>query len=155
MLIEEIKKNPKNFENVVIVGDGFYFTYSLMHFLHDNNISFIIRAKGNAKNSELDTGLNKHMKDYEKVCSLRQNVWIVKCENQYDKKVFNTHKKKSEGKTYNIRVKNDCVLITNLIDVDKYSDNDILNLYRQRYRTVEFYLPFFIIFVLYLPLLFL
>ena len=138
MLLNDVMRTPEKYKNVVLIGDRLYFTYKLMHFLHENSIKFIIRAKGNADNLEKDSILNKNMKSYKKICELKNVIRIVRCKNKYKKTVFSGHKKKSEKKTYSISVANDCVLITNLLDAQTYADNDILNLYRLRWE-IEIY----------------
>lgn len=138
MLIKDIIDNPNKYENIILIGDRLYFTYKLMHLMHQKHIKFIIRAKGDADNLEPDKELSKNMKDYDKICELRNNIRIIRCKNKYKKTVFSAQRKKADKKTYNIDVTNDCVLITNLCDTNKYTDDHILKLYRSRWE-VEIY----------------
>ena len=137
MLLNDVKNNPDNYKNVVLIGDRLYFTYKFMNFLQEKGIKFIVRAKGDAKRLEKTTKLQKGIKD-KIICKLRDTVRIVRCKNKYKKVVYNRHRKKAEKKTYEIDVKNDCVLITNLLDTNTYSDDNILKHYRSRWE-IEIY----------------
>ena len=138
-LIKYIKENMELFKNTVIIGDRLYFTYKLLHFLVENNIYFIIRSKGNADNLDILNPLKKNIKDYETIKFLRDIVRIVKCKTNYNKHFFYTKGKKDPTTKYTLEVKNDCVLITNLLDTIKYTDTNILNLYRQRWEIEIFF----------------
>jgi len=141
LLVEEIIKNPAEYQNVVLIGDRFYFTYDLMHKLNEKGIKFIIRTKGNATNIENASTKKLYTANKTKIEDISKNVRLVKCLNTYKKTVFDKHYKKSSGKTYELTVKNDCTLVTNLMDSDKYSDKMILDLYRSRWE-IEIYFKF-------------
>ena len=50
IFMEYIKSNLAEFKNVIFVADRLYFNYNLLDFLCENNLKFIIRAKGEALN---------------------------------------------------------------------------------------------------------
>lgn len=138
-LIKHIKTNKKAFKNVVIVADRLYFNYKLLNFLVNNNIYFIIRSKGDAKNLDINNPLKKNIKDHDIIEFLRSKLRIVKCKTDYEKIFFGPKGKKDSTKKYTLKVTNDCTLITNLIDTVKYPDLNMLNLYRQRWEIETFF----------------
>lgn len=139
--IKYIKKNPEKFKDVVIIGDRLYFTYELMDFLVRNNIYFIIRAKGDATNLDKNEPLKKNIKDHDIIEFLRDEVRTIHCKKVFNKIFFDKQCKKDKTKKYYLEVTNDCVLITNLLDMTKYPDDEILNLYRQRWE-IEIYFKY-------------
>lgn len=139
-LIKQIKKNPEEFKDTVIIGDRLYFTYELMNFLVRNGIHFIIRAKGNAINLDKNKPLKKNIKDHN-IIELRDEIRIIHCKKKFNKVFFDKKCKKDKTKKYYLEVTNDCVLITNLFDTIKYPDTKILNLYKQRWE-IEIYFKY-------------
>ena len=139
MVMNDIKNNPEKYNNVVIIGDRLYFTYKFMNYLDSKKIKFIIRAKGRGDNLNEELELKKNIGNYETIKKLRGNVRVIKYINTYDKIVDNTKSKKRPNKTYYLQVKNDCVLISNLMDDQKYDDNKILELYRKRWEVEIFF----------------
>jgi len=139
MVMNDIEANPDKYKNVVIIGDRLYFSYKFMNYLILNDIKFIIRAKGNGDNLDKKTKLKKNIKHHDIIIKLRDNIRLVRCKNTYDKIVDNTQSKKTPNKKYYIKVVNDCVLITNLMDNREYDDNKILELYRKRWEIETFF----------------
>jgi hypothetical protein len=72
---------------------------------------------------------------------LRERTRVIEYKNTYDKTVYKRSTKKNNEKNikYKLKVTNDCILITNLMDTDKYSDNELLNLYRKRWSVEVFF----------------
>ena len=143
MLIKSIKEKPKDYTNVVLIGDRAYFTYELLYFLVQNNIKFIIRSKGSSNNLKSIQDIPKHVSHYSLINYLREygNLRIIDYNNTYEKIVFDKQNKKKVGQKYNLSIENNCTLITNLDDEDKYSDDEILTLYRERWE-IEVYFKF-------------
>jgi hypothetical protein len=139
MAMEKIEHNPTKFNNTIIIGDRLYFTYKFMNFLDSNNIKFIIRAKGDGDNLNKNVELKKNIQQYELINNLRSKIRVVKCEKTYDKIVSSIKSKKFPNKTYYLTVKNNCVLITNLMDNVVYNDEKLLELYRKRWEIETFF----------------
>jgi len=139
MVINDITNNSEKYNNAVIVGDRLYFTYEFMDYLVSKNIKFIIRAKGNGDNLDEELNLKKGIKHHDIIKKLRNNIRIIRYKNTYDKIVNSSKSKKNPNKTYYLRVKNDCVLITNLMDDNKYNNEKILELYRKRWEIEIFF----------------
>ena len=120
-LLQSLKDNPTKYTNYILIGDRAYFSYELIDFLIKNNIKFIIRARGNATNLESDKNTNNKKITEE----LRNNIRIIHYTDVYNKIIFSKHHKKkiNSGKIYNVYVKNDCTLITNLTDENKYTND--------------------------------
>jgi hypothetical protein len=138
MLLDDIINNPHKFNNVILICDRLYFTYKLMHTLQVNKIPFIIRAKGNANNLDINTEI-KYNKNSEEIFALRDNIRIIKFKDTYTKNVYDCHKKKTKRKKYKVSIENDCVLVTNLKDIQKYPDNEIHKLYKSRWEIETFF----------------
>jgi hypothetical protein len=138
-LIKKIKAEPGLFKNTVIVGDRFYFSYDLMTFLDDNGIYFIIRSKDNACILLNDNEIKKTNINYNTITNLKKKVRIVRCTKEYEKVVYSKPSKKRDGTKYTIKTKNKCDIITNLTDKMMYNDDNILNLYRNRWEIETFF----------------
>ena len=140
VFISYIKSNMSKFENAVFVADRLYFNYELLKFLHDNNLKFIIRVKGSGDNLDSSLPLKKNVSNYGLIKHIKDKVRMVKCKKSFKKTVY-VKKDKKFSKKVNIDVKNDCVLVTNLMDTIKYSDDALLNYYRSRWD-IEVYFKF-------------
>ena len=136
MLIDDIKTNPTKYTNVVLVADRLYFTYDLMDFLIANNIKFIIRGKGSC---DLLDSPKENMPKYDVVKKIRRHIRIVKCKNTYEKVIYSMKSKKKTGTKFSISIENNCNIVTNLTDVSKYSNGQILELYRKRWDIETFF----------------
>jgi hypothetical protein len=140
-LTHKIIKHPEEFRNVVIIADRLYFTYKLLNFLQEQDIKYIIRVKGEANNLLSHNKLNKYNKDYDIIQNLRKTSRIIQYKNKFIKTIHDKHSKNKSIKVYKISTKNDCIIITNLTDDSKFSDDKILELYRSRWE-IETYFKF-------------
>ena len=66
---------------------------------------------------------------------------VITINSNYERYAFIQKTKKIDATKYKIIEKNDCVLITNLLNKRKYSDKKILQFYRQRWD-IETYFKF-------------
>lgn len=137
--IKYVRNHLDDFKNVIFVCDRFYYTYELLKFLNDNHLKYVIRVKGNGDNLNDDNIQIKKIKHKDIIAELQPNTRIIKCTNEYDKIVYNIKSKKDKQEKHYLKVKNDCILVTNLMDSDKYSDNKVLDLYRSRWSIEVFY----------------
>lgn len=138
--IKYIKDNIDTFKNNIIVVDRAYFSYDFIEFLNNNNLMFIIRAKGTAKNLLPNTQLRKSLNKYNKILKIRKNIRVINY-NDIIKKTIYSRKKKKETKKHVLEIKNNCVVITNIMDKKKYNDNKVLELYRSRWD-IEVYFKY-------------
>jgi hypothetical protein len=136
-LINTINADKEKFKNVIFVCDRLYHHYELLHFLCSNNFKFIIRAKGDANNLNSLFCLKKGIKSRNLIEQIRPHVRIIKHKNVYNKTVAISKKKIITGEI-NVTVRADCVLITNLMDSELYTDSIILDIYKQRWN-IEIY----------------
>lgn len=133
-----IMKNYELFKNHIIVGDRGYFSYDFMKFLIDNKLQFIIRTKGEAKNLNQTTFLRPCTKQYNVIKSIQNSVRIIKYENIMEKIIYASNSKKTMN-VHNLRIKNDCIIVTNILDDTTYSDKKILDLYKSRWSIEVFF----------------
>jgi hypothetical protein len=139
MFKKYIIKNKNKFENVVFICDRFYYSFQLIKFLDDNDFCYIIRAKGDAKNIDKHSILQKNCKYYNMLINLREKTRVIKCNKSFEKIIYSNEGKTKKTKKFLIEFENDCNLVTNLIDNKKYSDETILNLYRSRWEIEVFF----------------
>ena len=86
---------------------------------------------------------------WAKLTSQSYTLWksgsfIVKCESVYDKTIHIRDPKKKYKRNVKLEqtvltVKNDCVLVTNLLDDELYSDAHCLELYKSRWDVEVFF----------------
>jgi len=138
MFIKYVKQNIDDLKNVIFVADRLYFNYKLINFLHTNNLKYIIRIKGTGKNLDVNTPLNKYLSNLNLIENIRKNIRIVKCKNSYKKRV-NVSKSKRIIKEAEIEIKNDCFLVTNLINMEEYTDDILLDYYNSRWDIEVFF----------------
>jgi hypothetical protein len=136
--IDYIKENIDIFKNNIIVGDRAYFSYDFFNFLINNDIKFAIRARGEAKNLDPKNILNRNINKYETILNVKDKVRIVKYKNILQKTVY-VKKKKKNIKKHILSIQNDCVLVTNLLDEEIYTDAKIMELYRSRWDIEVFF----------------
>lgn len=136
--ISYIKKHINVFKNNIIIADRAYFSYDFLNFLIKNDIKFIIRAKWDAKSLDSSVRLKCNAKNYDSILNVRKNAKIVKYTNTIQKKIFASNTKKNI-KTYNIQIKNNCTIVTNLLDEKTYTDDKILELYKSRWNIEVFF----------------
>jgi len=135
-LIKKIQNDINYFTNKVIVVDRLYFTYDFIYFLIKNNIKFIIRCKGDCKNLKLE----KITKDKKLIKLIKNNTRIVYNYDTINKTISvpNKSKKEKNHKTiFNVNIKNDCTIITNLSK--HFSNNNILNIYKSRWNIETYF----------------
>jgi len=133
-----INANIDIFKNNIIVADRAYFTYEFMNFLINNDIKFIIRARGEAKNLNPNNVLKHNMKNYDTVLNVKNNIKIIKYDSTLDKTIYTSTNKKNTTK-HTLKIKNNCIIITNLLDGNTYTDEKIMNLYRSRWDIEVFF----------------
>jgi hypothetical protein len=129
--IEIIKNKKDYFKKSILVFDRFYFSYSFMKFLIDNNFKFIIRARKDAKYLDSELNIVNNSKNKKLINILRPLVRVIKFNETYQKTVYSKKTKKTESKKYVFEIENDCVLITNISK--SYNDSTIMNFYRSRW----------------------
>lgn len=136
--IEYIKENVNDFDNVVFIADRGYFNYDLLDFLITKKLKFIIRGKGSADNLDSTVIVYKNTKKYDIINKIKSKLRIVKCKNVYNK-IVTMKNDKDELIEREIEISDDYVLITNLMNKKKYSDNKILDYYHLRWDIEVFY----------------
>ncbi len=133
--INYIKNNINEFKDAIIVGDRFYFSYEFIEFLLNNEIKFIIRCKGKGTNLDINTKLKK-TKQTNLIEKIRTQIRVVKYDEPYIKTIDIRKTKKNEKQKKIIKIFNDCILVTNIINKD---NNEILNLYKKRWDIEVFF----------------
>ena len=131
-----VKNNINEFKNVIFVADRAYFKYDLLKFLIDNNLKFVIRVKGSGNNLNSKHKIKKYSMKYDTIKEVRKYTRIIKCKKTYEKTV-NACKSKKFIKKIKIKIKNDCILVTNLNN--KYSNKIILDIYKSRWDVEVFF----------------
>lgn len=133
-----ITKNKEKFKNVIIVADRAYFSYDFIKFLIANNIKFIIRVKGEGENLNSKKVLSPSTPKYNTIINIRRHIKIVTYKNEIQKTVY-SRKSKKESDKHKLKIKNDCVIVTNLLDKKTYSNEKLLELYRSRWAIEVFF----------------
>lgn len=132
-----INKNFDKFEKAIIVIDRGYYSYDFINFLLNKNLKFIIRCKWKAKYLIKSAIVNKNVKNYDLIMNIRKYSRIIKYDNIIEKTI-NISKSKKKILSHNIKIINDCILLTN-VDDEKYNDQEILNLYKARWDIEIFF----------------
>jgi hypothetical protein len=132
-----ITSNLEAFRNNIIVADRAYFSYDFMNFLITHNLKFIIRVKGEAVNLGQNV-LNPNIKNYNTILNVKNNTRIIKYNSNFQKTVFAGDGKKN-SKKHLLEIKNDCVIVTNLLDAQMYTDKTVLELYKSRWDIEVFF----------------
>lgn len=138
VFMDHIKNNIDKYRNVIFVADRGYYNYNLINFIQENNLNYIIRIKGDGKNLNPKTKINKNVPKYLLINNIKNNSRLIKSHRYLDKKV-NISKSKTSKRTALIKIRNDCVILTNLKDKNKYSDQKILDLYNSRWDIEVFF----------------
>jgi len=129
-LKQSISENLGYFSNKILVLDRGYFKYEIINFLIERNIKFIIRYKG--ESGVLNSNLLKNYKNF-KIRSIRLNNIVNK-----DIKIYPKHKKdKTGGVLCKTKIKDDCVLITNLSN--HFKNELIFDLYKKRWDIESYF----------------
>lgn len=126
------------FEHSIIVGDRGYFSYDFMKFLIDNNLKFIIRAKGDGDNLNHTITLKKTAPNYNTIMYVRNNVRLIKYNNVMTK-LINACGSKKRKRDHVVEFINNCNIVTNLPVNETYSDNNILTMYKSRWDIEVFF----------------
>ena len=139
MCTDHITNNLTQFKNTknVLILDRAYFSYIFLKFLIDNNILFIVRIRGKGDSLNNETPLKKN-KNCETIEFIRKNIRLVKCDSTI-KKIIPTYKNKKNTGNYELTITNDCIVITNLMDITIHSNKDIIELYRKRWDIEVFF----------------
>jgi len=133
-----IKNHIDVFKNNIIVADRGYFSYEFLNFLINNNLKFIIRVKGQGTNLNPLNIIKKNVPNYNKIMNIKDKIRIIKYENVITKLIFSGKSKKKIEK-HKIKIKNDCVLVTNILNKIEYNDNQILEYYKSRWDIEVFF----------------
>ena len=133
-----IKENMNLFENNIIVMDRLYFSYKFLNFIESNNLKYIVRVKGKGEYIKNIKKPSKHNPNYFDINSLLGTVRTITYENAIETTVHMTNTKKYNSK-YQVKIKNDCVLVTNLLNDNEYADSKIMDLYRSRWDIEVFF----------------
>lgn len=137
-------KDPSIFKSCILVADRAYFSYNFIRFLTDYNVKYIIRVQGEANNLDHNTILKKG-RNYNDIMYLRDKVRVIKYNSTFTKTVYtlnpDTKNRKNAKKhiKHELTIKNDCFLVTNLLDINKYSDACCLDIYRSRWDIEVFF----------------
>lgn len=136
--IKYITENIEDFKKTIIIGDRAYFSYEFIDFLNSNGIYYIIRSKGNADNLNPKLFLKKNVGQKSLIKKLRKNVRIVKCQNIREKVIYHSKNKKKTFK-YTVTMTENCTLITNLKSRKYYSNDNIIEIYKNRWDIEVFF----------------
>ena len=131
--IRELKKwiISNKINNITIVADRAYFSYELYKFLDSNNIKYVIRIK---ENCQIRGNINKYNQNKQLIEDLQKNNRLITYEILINKKVYDKNKRE-----INISCKNKYTLITNILDINRYDDNKIKDIYNNRWRIEEYF----------------
>ncbi|AYV77649.1 MAG: IS4 family transposase [Dasosvirus sp.] len=129
-------ENKDKYVNTVFIFDRLYFNYSFIRFLENNEFKYIIRVKGQYPKLDPENEVHKNDLQYKIITELRECTRIVKSDKTVNK-IVNASKSKKKHNSSTIKIKNDCILVTNLIN--EYTDEELLNLYRSRWDIEVFF----------------
>jgi hypothetical protein len=127
-----------------LILDRLYCSYDFVNYLLKNNYKFVIRFRNNCKNYDKITKNNEiriltyydeHNNNitYEKYDNYINHKKNKKCKNvKVNKKLLEENNNKNKFKSVDITMKYEYNLVTNL-NVDTYTDNQIKNLYKERW----------------------
>lgn len=127
-------------KNHTLIFDSGYYSYSFINFLNNNKITYIIRVRGKAKYLNKDIKIPKSFPNYDNIIHIRNNIRIIKYNEIMDKIVY-SNKNKDKQIEYNIKMENNCILVTNLEESEDYTNDKILNLYKLRWD-IEVYFKY-------------
>ncbi len=135
---EYIKNNMETFKNSVIICDRGYFSYDFINMLIKKGIKFIIRVKGNGSNLTPSKKIRPSTTHYNEIMEIRKNTKVITYNNIIEKTIYSGDSKKHTTR-HSLKIKNDCVLVTNLLDDKIYTDEVVLDYYRSRWDIEVFY----------------
>lgn len=136
--IEYITKNMDYFKNNIIVCDRAYHSYDFFNFLIKNDLKFIIRVKWNGDNLDPSKFLKPGVANHDKINEIKNKVRVIRYEKIIEKIIYSSNSKKKFEK-HSLKIKNDCVIVTNLLDENTFSKEIILDNYRSRWDIEVFF----------------
>lgn len=136
--MDYIENNKDKLKDCIIVADRAYFSYKFMNYLINNGYKFIIRVKGDGAILNDKKVIYKSNPKYDEINNIKPNVRIIECIGTIKKIIYPATSKRHLMKRV-IEVENNCFLVTNLLDVEKYSDDRILKHYRSRWDIEVFF----------------
>ena len=129
--IYDVKNNNLSTDNVIFVFDRAYFSYDFINYLDNNNYNYVIRVKNSCLYLNKEKNKDKINKMTKKINN--ENARFVNYENKY---ILNI--KGKGNKILKVEKSTKCNLITNL-NIDKYDDNIIKNIYKNRWSVEVFF----------------
>lgn len=144
VIIDIISRDPSKFSSAILVADRAYYSYDVLKYLIDNDIKFIIRIREDAifLNGKLDHPKNK---SNSSAIYLRDKIRIISCNAIREKIIYprdpNKKYKRNVKKTnkMTLTIRDNCHLITNLLDEELYDDATCLKLYKSRWDIEVFF----------------
>ena len=133
-----IIQNIDYFKNNIIVCDRGYFSYDFLNFLIEKDLKFIIRVKGDVANLDSSKVLKTNTPKYAKILKIRQSIRIIKYDKIIEKKIYSSNSKKKIDE-HSLKIKNDCNIITNLLDKNTYSNELIMKHYKSSWNIEVFF----------------
>lgn len=133
--IQQLKNyiEAKNLTNIIIVADRAYFKYEFFDYLDSKNIYYVIRVKSN---SHLLTNVKNNNKQKDLINKLKNNTRIINYTLSNTKNLIS-----KKGNKINVISKDEYNLITNLTNIEDYTDANIKEIYNSRWK-VEVYFKF-------------
>jgi len=118
--------------------DRLYFSYKFLNLLESLGLKYIVRVKGKGDYIKNTKKPSKHNPNYVDINSLKGKTRTITYENVIETTVHLINTKKYNSK-HQMKIKNDCILVTNLIDENDYTNDKIMNLYRSRWDIEVFF----------------
>jgi len=131
ILEKYINENLNSFKNKIIICDRAYFCYRFFNFLHNKNIKFIIRMR-HKEISKNPPKYSSHYDDFINVTT-NKNIRIIKRTDNIKKLAV------ENNDTVKQIISNSTIKIITNLDIKNYCDDDIINLYKNRWSIEEFY----------------
>jgi len=131
ILEKYINENLNSFKNKIIICDRAYFCYRFFNFLHNKNIKFIIRMR-HKEISKNPPKYSSHYDDFINVTT-NKNIRIIKRTDNIKKLAV------ENNDTVKQIISNSTIKIITNLDIKNYRDDDIINLYKNRWSIEEFY----------------
>jgi len=109
--------------------------------LLNNGLKYIVRVKGDGKYFTNQTKLRPSNYKYNEIINIKNNSKMVTYKDNIKQIVYTSKGKKASTKKYALEIKNDCNLITNLLNEELYTNEKILDMYRSRWD-IEVYFKY-------------
>ena len=126
-----ISENLSKFKNKIIICDRAYHCYRFFNFLDNNNIKFIIRLR-HKENLKKPTKYAKHYDDYNNIVT-NKNIRIIKRTDNIKKLAV------ENNDTVKQIISDSTIKIISNLNIKEFSDDNIFNLYKNRWTIEEFY----------------